>query len=105
MDISGRAGAWGRVRVEQHGGAVRRGEGQFIPSVLGVTPKCFRCKGQKKVQECFIVKEEMDWMSWRRMTRTTTETVSYLQQEVIIISRLDFCNNKHNYYKIQIIRI
>ena len=60
MGISARSGAWDRVRGEQHGGAVRRGEGQFVASGLGVTPKCFRCKGQEKVQECFIVTEEMD---------------------------------------------
>ena len=60
MGISGRSGAWDRVRGEEHGGAVRRGEGQFVPSGPGVMTKCFRCKGEKKGQECFLVTEEMD---------------------------------------------
>ena len=52
-------GHWGRVRGEEHGGAVRRGT--FKQSLQGVTPPCVRCNGLgKKSKECFIVTEEMD---------------------------------------------
>ena len=59
MAISSFPVAWGRVRGEEHGGAVRRGT--FKQSLQGVTPPCVRCNGLgKKSKECFIVTEEMD---------------------------------------------
>jgi speedy protein len=62
MALSAKSGAWHRVRGEEHGGAVRRGEGQFVPGGPGVqTPQCVRCEGQEeRRQECFLVSEDMD---------------------------------------------
>ena len=62
MAISASAGVWGRVRGEEHGGAVRRGEGHFEPGgPAGQVPLCVRCQGQgSKGEECFLVSERMD---------------------------------------------
>ena len=60
MAVSSSSFAWDRVRGEEHGGAFRRAEGVFVGAGAGATPQCFRCKGEKKGGECFIVTEEMD---------------------------------------------
>ena len=60
MAISSSSCAWDRVRGEEHGGAVRRAEGEFVVAGAGATPQCVRCKGEKRGGECFIVTEEMD---------------------------------------------
>ena len=63
MAISATAGVWGRG--EEHGGAVRRGEGHFVPGgPAGQVPLCVRCQGQGSRREeilgYFLVSERMD---------------------------------------------
>ena len=61
MVISSSSYAWDRVRGEEHGGAVRRAEREFVGAGTGATPQCVRCRGKgEKRKEYFIITEEMD---------------------------------------------
>ena len=59
MAISSFPLAWGRVRGEAHGGAVRRGD--FVQTVRGLTPTCVRCKGwSRDRKDVFLVNDQME---------------------------------------------